>query len=123
MSRLAVPNRVIATAAIIAVATWLIGWWAVPVVGLIAGLAHASPRGVAGAASLAWAALLAVDVMSASFAHLTGILSGIMGIPGLALIILTIVFPALLGWSAATIGTAIRSARPPGSEVQHSNRA
>lgn len=120
MTRPGFRNGTLVTSAVIAIATWLFGWWAVPIVALAAGLMLVPPASVGVAATLAWAALLALDAMHASFASLVVLLSGIMGLPGIVLIVLTLVFPALLGWSAATIGNAIRATRPGAMRLEQS---
>ena len=50
-----------ATLILMAAGTWLAGWWAVPILALIAGAAAIRPVFVAGAASLSWALLLVLD--------------------------------------------------------------
>ena len=120
MTRPGFRNGTLVTSAVIAIATWLFGWWAVPIVAFVAGLMLVRPSGVAVAATLAWAALLALDAMHASFASLVVLLSDIMGFPAVVLVILTLLFPALLGWSAATIGNAIRATRPGAMPLEQS---
>lgn len=105
--------------AAIAVATWLIGWWAVPIAGLAGGLMSVPSRYMGLAAGLSWAVLLLIDVSNAAFARLAGMLSEVMGVPVVALIALTILFPMILGWSAATVGNAMRSIRPAEDRVHH----
>ena len=92
--------------------TWFIGWMAVPIVALACGLGSVAPRYVALHAGAAWTVLLVADVAHAAFARLAGMLGGVMGIPAGLLIVLTILFPMILGWSAATVGAALRSIRP-----------
>lgn len=92
--------------------TWVIGWTAVPIVALACGLASIAPRNVAVYAGVAWTVLMIADFTYAAFARLAAMLGGVMGIPAAFLILLTIVFPMILGWSAATVGIALRSIRP-----------
>lgn len=92
--------------------TWFIGWTAVPIVAFACGVLSVAPRYVALLAGVAWIGLMIADFAHAAFARLAGMLSGVMGIPAFLLIVLTIVFPMILGWSAATVGTALRSLRP-----------
>jgi hypothetical protein len=97
-----------------AAGTWLLGWWTVPVVALAYGLwngrsvtrAPGSPV-VALAAALAWGLLLAAAAVSAPVAALAGRLGALMGQPSFALYAATLLFPALLAWSAAALGHAI----------------
>jgi hypothetical protein len=104
-----VAARFIVVAAAIAMGTWLVGWWAVPVIALAAGAAGTRPAIVAGACAASWAALLLLNAFASGFGTLGGLLAGIMGMPMPALIVVTLLFPALLGWSAASLGDAARS--------------
>jgi hypothetical protein len=97
--------RLLGMALVIAAATWLIGWYAVPVVALVAGVARMRPGLVGLAASLGWLALLIIDALS-GIARLGSVLSGIMGLPAPALFAVTLIFPALLAWSAASVAKA-----------------
>jgi hypothetical protein len=94
-----------------AVGTWLLGWWAVPAIALIAGLISCGPGLVAGACATAWLLLLVIDAASGNIGHVAGILAGVMGLPAVALFAVTLALPALLGWSAASLGDAARSIR------------
>jgi hypothetical protein len=102
----------VTVAAAVVVATWVGGWWTVPVIALIAGLLRCQPAIVAGACATGWAALLLWDVAAGEIGRLSGMLSGIMGLPSPALFLITLAFPGLLGWSAASLGDAARSFRP-----------
>lgn len=108
-----------ATLILIAAGTWLAGWWAVPILALIAGAAAIRPVFVAGAASLSWALLLVLDAAQGPFNRILSMLGGVMGLPGIALVILTLLFPALLAWAAATLGTLVSSGRPAPDAVHH----
>ena len=101
--------RVLTVTAAIAVGTWLAGWWSVPVVALLAGALSWGPASVALGSTLAWALLLVIDAVAGSMSRLAGVLADVMGLPAPALIVVTLLFPALLGWSAATIGAVILS--------------
>jgi hypothetical protein len=95
-----------------AVGTWMLGWWAIPVVALIAGLMRCSATIVSAASATAWLMLLAIDALSGSIAPVARVLTGVMGAPAIAIVALTILLPALLGWSAASLGNAALSLRP-----------
>jgi hypothetical protein len=95
-----------------ATATWFGGWWAVPVVALGAGLLRCAPGVVAGASATGWLILLLIDVAAGSIGRVGSVLAGVMGLPAPALFAVTLAFPALLGWSAASLGNAARSVRP-----------
>ena len=100
-----------------ALATWVAGWWAVPIVALGAGLIRCAPSIVAAACATGWLALLLVDFAAGSIGRVGGVLAGVMGLPAPALFVVTLAFPALLGWSAASLGNAALSlrstSRPP----------
>jgi hypothetical protein len=87
------------------VGTWFFGWWAVPVIALAAGASrHIRPLSLAVAALAAWGVLLVIDSVGPGMQPLTVALSGVMGVPSIAVILLTWIFPALLAWSFGTIG-------------------
>jgi hypothetical protein len=92
-------------------ASWL-GWWMLPLTAILWGLlrpAMPSPAGLAGiAAALAWALWLLVDVVwgGAAFGLLASRLAGVMSLPGPVVLLLTLAFAALLGWSGAVLGLA-----------------
>lgn len=94
-----------------AVTTFGLGWWSVPLVAAAWGLASRSPR-KAMFASLAalggWASLLMLDVARGPVATMGSQLAGVMKLPAVALYTLTLIFPALLAWCAATLMPAIR---------------
>ena len=102
------PRLVIVTAAI-AAGTWLAGWWAVPVLALIAGLLTWRPSTVALGAALAWAVLLVINALAGTMARVASTLGDVMGLPAPAVVAVTLLFPALLAWSAAAIGGAARA--------------
>lgn len=99
--------------------TWFIGWIAVPIVAFGIGLSSIAPRYAGLHAGLAWLLLLVADAAHGAFGRLAGMLAGAMGIPGIVLIAVTIAFPVILGWSAASVGTALRSIRPAREGVHH----
>lgn len=94
-----------------AASTWVLGWWAVPALALLAGFLHRADGGRAGRIALGavvgWCLLLAIDAVSGPIGRATTLVGGAMGIPGAAVLAVTLVFPALIAWSAAVIGSAI----------------
>jgi hypothetical protein len=88
------------------VATWIGGWWTVPVVALVAGFMRVRPGLIALAASVAWLVLLGADAVlgGEAFGKLVVLLSGVLRAPGLVAVMLTVVFPGVLGWSAGVVG-------------------
>ena len=95
----------------VAVLTWLLGWWGVVVAALIAGAVlwqrRSAPWLVALAAVVAWAALIVVDTFGGRFSVLARSLAGVMRAPSAALLVVTLLFGALLAWSAAVVGSEI----------------
>ena len=87
-------------------ATWIGGWWTVPIVAAVAGFMRLRPRWIALGASLAWLVLLGVDAAAGgeAFGRLVVLLSGVLGFPAIAVTVLTVVFPGVLGWSAGVVG-------------------
>ena len=108
--------RVALLALSFAIGTWILGWWAVPLFAAIAGAMapHVRHQGIAAglAAALAWAALLAwssIDGSVWSFSRLAG---GAMGMSGVALIIVTLLFPAALAWLATIVAQLVARGKP-----------
>jgi hypothetical protein len=102
---------VIATAVAFGLATWLFGWWSVPVIALVVGASRrVRPLAVAIAAVAAWSILLVIDSTGPGMSALGRALSGLMGVPITVLILLTWIFPAALGWSLATVGETVADA-------------
>ena len=87
------------------------GWWTVPLVAFVAGAMRCGPGITAAGAATAWAALLAWNIASGNIGRLGAMLGSIMGLPVPARFAVTIAFPALLAWSAASLGDAARSVR------------
>lgn len=90
---------------------WL-GWWTVPALGLLWGvwMAREGRPGLSAASSaaVAWAALLWMTTAGDPLAELASTLGAIFGIPAVAVIAVTLLFPAALAGLAATTGAAIR---------------
>jgi hypothetical protein len=96
--------------------TWLVGWWGVVIAGVVAGAMLWRRRGVSWLVALAaivgWSTLIVVDSARGRFAALASSLGGVMGVPAPLLIAVTLLFAALLAWSAAVLGSEIaRTAR------------
>ena len=94
-------------AAAMAALTWLIGWWGVLVAALVIGYVFRAEGGggwrIAVAAALAWSMLLAFDAVSGPVGVLGQRLGGVLRVPAVVLVLVTLLFPALLAWSAATV--------------------
>src|SRR5688572_2168650 len=102
-------------AAVMAALTILIGWWAVPITAALWGaFARGRPgtgRIAALAAALAWGAILAYDALVGPVGALAERLGQVMGVPAVVLPVITLVFPALLAWSAAYLAGVLSSSR------------
>jgi hypothetical protein len=110
MLRAAIKFVLIAEA--FAVATYALGWWAVPLVALLCGLTisldgkpvlYATICAAAG-----WSMLLLLDAARGPLGEVAARFGGVMGFPPLALVATTLLFPALLSWSASLIGSALK---------------
>jgi hypothetical protein len=99
------------TALAVAALTWLLGWWGVVIAALVAGFVlqrrHGAAWLVALATVVAWAALLVIDAVGGRFSTLASAIAGVMRVPAAALLLVTLLFGALLGWSAAAVGAEI----------------
>jgi hypothetical protein len=106
-------------AAILVAATWVVGWWGVPLVAAVVGALLCTRRGISGlvalAAVVAWSVLILVDGASGRFGALAGVVSRTLQLPAVALLAVTLLFAALLGWSAAALGVEIGRVRRRGT--------
>ncbi len=104
-----------------ALATVAIGWWGVPLVGLVwGGMSGRRPGGrrkasgsraswFAGlAAAVAWGVLVGWLALRAPVADLARILADVTRVPAPGLVVITLLLPAALAWSAAEIGVLAR---------------
>jgi len=89
-----------------ALGTWLVGWWTVPILaGAWGWLVPAlRPWRIGLLAGFAWAGLLAAQATTPAFAALLDRLGGIFSLPPVVLACLPPLFAGLLGWSAAEVG-------------------
>jgi hypothetical protein len=97
-------------AAAMAALTWLLGWWGVLVAALVIGFVFRAEGGggwrIAVAAAVAWAALLAIDAASGPVGLVGATLAGVTRVPAVVLVAATVLFPAMLAWSAGTVVAA-----------------
>lgn len=97
--------RLVLLALAFVIATVLVGWWGVPLTGAAWGLlARLAPRCAlvaSAAALLAWGGLLVWGAVRAPLAPLASTVGGALGVPGAALVLLTLAFAAMLAWAAA----------------------
>lgn len=98
--------------AAMALGTWYVGWWTVPLVGAIWAYVAAADRTLALQAALAgvnaWGILLAMRMPGGGVERVAESVGELLGIGGAALIALTLLYPALLAASAATLVRALR---------------
>lgn len=99
-----------------ALGTYGFGWWAVPVVGLVWGLA--SPQRAAfragGAAAIAWGLMLVLPaVVGVPIFSFGGKLAAAMTMPQWALYAAELVFPFAAAASAAALGSGLRGTPMP----------
>ncbi|MEO8337115.1 MAG: hypothetical protein ABI664_19215 [bacterium] len=91
--------------------TWLLGWWGVALGALILGVVFRAEGGHAWRVALAaiegWAILLVIDMFAGPLAGVATTVGGAMSIPGPALLLVTLLFPALIGWSGAALASEI----------------
>jgi hypothetical protein len=101
--------RAVVIALLTALFTWVVGWWAVPLVSFAAGLFWRAERGHAGAtalgAALGWGVVLLLDAAHPRFGSLAATLGELVHAPGVVPMAVTLAFAALLAWSAATVAT------------------
>jgi hypothetical protein len=103
--------KVLLLAELFAVATYAFGWWTVPIIAALWALVSRDSRPAllaALCAALGWGTLLVLDAIKGPVAAMASRLGGVMGVPSLVLILLTMIFPALLAWSAAALVTAFK---------------
>ena len=89
-----------------AVTSFGLGWWSVPIVAALYAAMSGDvnrARVVALCAAAGWLTLLLLDVARGQVGTMGAQLAGVMNMPAPLLYVLTLVFPALLAWSAATI--------------------
>lgn len=94
-----------------AVTTFAFGWWSVPIVAALWGLLSTerdAARTAAVCAAAGWATLLLLDVARGPVGTMGAQLGEVMRVPSVVLYLLTLIFPAALAWSAATIVPALR---------------
>ena len=98
-------------ALLMALGTTLAGWWSVPVIGAAWGVVRALRRGVALdagiAGALGWALLLLRDAARGPVGVVAAQVGAVMGLGAAGLVVLTLLFPFLLGWAAALVSATL----------------
>jgi hypothetical protein len=110
MMRVAIRLGLLAPA--FALATAVLGWWAVPVLGVVWGaVATRGERPVrmaATAAALGWAILLVWGATQGPVHVVARRVGPVLMLPGWLFVALTLLFPALLAASATQVAVALR---------------
>lgn len=88
--------------------TVLAGWWALPVLAALLALVRLPAWQAASAALLAWMALLLRNAAAAPLLPYADRLGGLFGFPGFAILLMTLLFAALLAWSAAAVVDSLK---------------
>jgi hypothetical protein len=93
--------------------TWILGWWGVAIGALILGVVFRDDGGRAWSVALGavegWAILLVVDMLFGPLGVVAKTVGGAMSIPAPALLLVTLLFPALIGWSGAALASEVAS--------------
>ena len=104
-------GEVVLLAIAMVAATAVGGWWGVLAAAFVWGAWPGRAGRVAIAAACAWGSVLVWTAASGPLPALLAALSSIAGAPGWVLIVATLVFPAVLAWSAAVVGGVVRGDR------------
>jgi hypothetical protein len=103
-------SRLVLLATAFAIGTWVLGWWAVPLIGAVYAAISSAQRSsaiVSGvAAMLGWGALLAIDASRGPIAALTAELAGILQLRPAGIYAVTLAYPGLLAITAAVVARA-----------------
>lgn len=105
------PLSWVALVSTLAIATAWLGWWAIPIVAAVWGAFQPgrSAWWLAGlAAAVSWGTLLVMTALRGPIGELSQRVGDVLGLPGFALVLLTLVFPALLAASSAELAAALR---------------
>lgn len=107
--------RLVLLSTAFAVATFALGWWAVPLVAAGYAAITTAQRGSAilsgFAAMLGWGALLAITASRGPVGTLAAELGGVLQLRPIGVYAVTIAFPGLLAISAAVVARALASRR------------
>jgi hypothetical protein len=104
-------GEVVLLAIAMVAATAVGGWWGVLAAAFVWGVWSRRAGGVAIAAVCAWGSVLVWTAVSGPLPALVAALGTIAGAPGWVLVVATLVFPAVLAWSAAVVGGVVRGER------------
>ncbi len=102
------PLQILLLAALFAAGTLLLGWWTLPIIAAAYALLkrdRTAPRDTMLAATFAWIFLLSRSMSAPAFSTLLERLGRIFPLPGIGVLLLTLVLAMLLSWSAARVIT------------------
>ncbi|HUF30443.1 MAG TPA: hypothetical protein VMM77_07225 [Gemmatimonadaceae bacterium] len=105
------PLRVALLAAVLAFATWAVGWTGVPLIAFLWGAWRREERrapfeaGIAG--SSAWACLLLFAAIRAPVLAVAERMGGLAGVPGIVIVLVMLAFAFGLAWSAAEVARGL----------------
>jgi hypothetical protein len=92
------------------IATRVLGWWGVPLTAAAWGaISNGQAVSAAIAAGLAWAGLLMRDAAFGPLGTLASDIGALFHAPPAVLIVVTLLYPMILAWSAAVVTGAGRS--------------
>lgn len=116
------PMFVVIAVVLFVAAEFVIGWWALPLVGLVLGLIGARRKGivamVAGAALTAWALLFAWTAMQGNLGNFMHQLAEAMKQKPNVLLGLVTLLPVLLAGLGARLGTGLRPESTPATALK-----
>lgn len=99
--------RTLLVALVIAASTWFLGWWSVPLIGVVYALLRGGEEHIvkeaAIGAMLGWAALLGWQATNPAFGRLSQAISGVFPVPAPVLMLVSIVFAGVLAGAAARL--------------------
>ena len=94
-----------------AAGTLFVGWWSVPIIAVVWGWLVGPARRPAARAAigvvLAWVGFLVFDAVRGPLGQLVRTLGETLHLPGIALIVITLLFAVILAWGAAIVGSEI----------------
>jgi hypothetical protein len=109
--------RVALTAVATAVATILLGWWSVAVIGVVAGLVTPAGRRAAleagAGAAVGWGGILGASAVSGPIWAVAQRVGPVFRVPAFGFVAIAIVFPALLAGTAALLTDELRRLAGP----------
>ena len=106
--------RLLGIAAVVALCTWIVGWWCVPVIGAGHALIRrsgAAPVEAAVGAMIAWGLLFLSSAGKPAFSVLLDRLGGVFPLPGAIVLVIAVLFAGLLAWSAGRLAVGVTGYR------------